>query len=307
LQKIRHILVGLEVDVLGEEICAGSLAALDRARWLAKRSGAGVDVVHSLAGDRYAEREGRTYVVYHEGLSSELQHSIDEQLVRFHEVGVEARLRVRDESPPVAIGREALRCESDIVLIGKHDEREPGPRLGSVAVRVVRECPGAVWLVDPSVPLDPRVVLAATDLSPVGLKAVESAAWVAEAAGAELHVAHCFQISMADQLQGATDDASFERLSREALERVQEHVASANLGIEPELHVGCTSPVRGVLALEASLAPDLLVMGVISRAGLPGLLIGSTAEKVLPRVSCSLLTLKPDDFVTPLQAEDSEA
>lgn len=40
---------------------------------------------------------------------------------------------------------------------------------------------------------------------------------------------------------------------------------------------------------------DLLVMGAIARGHLDSLLIGHTAERVLERVECDLLVLKPDD------------
>jgi len=41
---------------------------------------------------------------------------------------------------------------------------------------------------------------------------------------------------------------------------------------------------------------DLIVMGTIGRSGLSGLLIGSTAEKVIDQVNCSVLTIKPANF-----------
>ncbi|MEQ1895543.1 MAG: universal stress protein [Planctomycetota bacterium] len=44
----------------------------------------------------------------------------------------------------------------------------------------------------------------------------------------------------------------------------------------------------------------LLVMGSVSRGGITGLLLGNTAERLLDRVSCSLLTIKPRDFVSPV-------
>ena len=47
-------------------------------------------------------------------------------------------------------------------------------------------------------------------------------------------------------------------------------------------------------------APDLVVLGSVSRGGIAGLLIGNTAEKVLERVECSVLTVKPDGFKTPV-------
>ena len=44
---------------------------------------------------------------------------------------------------------------------------------------------------------------------------------------------------------------------------------------------------------------DLIVMGTVARTGIPGLLIGNTAETILQRVDCSVLAVKPDGFVSP--------
>jgi len=41
-------------------------------------------------------------------------------------------------------------------------------------------------------------------------------------------------------------------------------------------------------------------MGTVNRAGIAGLLIGNTAEKVLRQVDCSTLAVKPEGFITPV-------
>jgi nucleotide-binding universal stress UspA family protein len=46
--------------------------------------------------------------------------------------------------------------------------------------------------------------------------------------------------------------------------------------------------------------PDIVVMGTVARTGLPGLLIGNTAEHVLGRINCSVLTVKPQGFKSPV-------
>ncbi len=46
---------------------------------------------------------------------------------------------------------------------------------------------------------------------------------------------------------------------------------------------------------------DLLVMGTVCRTGVPGFLIGNTAESVLQQVDCSVLAVKPEGFVTPVK------
>ncbi len=47
---------------------------------------------------------------------------------------------------------------------------------------------------------------------------------------------------------------------------------------------------------------DLLVMGTLGRNGLPGMIIGNTSESILEKINCSVLALKPDDFVSPISA-----
>ncbi len=41
-------------------------------------------------------------------------------------------------------------------------------------------------------------------------------------------------------------------------------------------------------------------MGTVCRTGIPGLIIGNTAERVLDSVKCSVLTVKPAGFVSPI-------
>jgi nucleotide-binding universal stress UspA family protein len=48
---------------------------------------------------------------------------------------------------------------------------------------------------------------------------------------------------------------------------------------------------------------DLVVMGTVCRTGLKGFFIGNTAEKVLQRIGCSVLALKPQGFVSPVSLE----
>jgi len=41
-------------------------------------------------------------------------------------------------------------------------------------------------------------------------------------------------------------------------------------------------------------------MGTVARTGIPGLIIGNTAESILSDIDCSLLAVKPEGFVTPI-------
>jgi universal stress protein E len=46
---------------------------------------------------------------------------------------------------------------------------------------------------------------------------------------------------------------------------------------------------------------DLIAMGTVGRSGIQGVLLGNTAEKVLATCDASILTVKPAEFVSPIQ------
>jgi len=48
---------------------------------------------------------------------------------------------------------------------------------------------------------------------------------------------------------------------------------------------------------------ELIVMGTVCRTGVAGLIIGNTAENVLRQVDCSVLTVKPEGFVSPVNLD----
>ena len=48
---------------------------------------------------------------------------------------------------------------------------------------------------------------------------------------------------------------------------------------------------------------DLVVMGTVGRSGISGMLIGNTAERVLRKLPCSVLAVKPEGFVSPVRLD----
>jgi len=45
------------------------------------------------------------------------------------------------------------------------------------------------------------------------------------------------------------------------------------------------------------------VMGTVVRSGIPGFFFGNTAEKILNRLDCSVLALKPKGWSSPIKPE----
>ena len=77
-----------------------------------------------------------------------------------------------------------------------------------------------------------------------------------------------------------------------------EHEAATYLNPVTHLMKGWAS--REVPALAKQISADVLVMGTVSRTGVPGFIMGNTAETILRQIDCSVLAIKPPDFKTPV-------
>jgi universal stress protein E len=72
-------------------------------------------------------------------------------------------------------------------------------------------------------------------------------------------------------------------------------------GVDLHLADGDGMPDHAILQFIQDHQIDLLVLGTVARGGLPGVLIGNTAERLLPEVPCSVLAVKPPDFQYPVR------
>ncbi len=297
MKNFKRFVVAVDVNATGRALSEGSIRAIRQAEWIAAHTGGTVTLVHSSSDDRIVETEKGGWGVVHEGFSADALHQLEQEVERLREMDLAAELSIRREKPFLAIVREAIEKRADLVLMGKHDELLDGARIGSVAIKVMRKCPTPVWVVKPGADPAPKVIVAATDLSPVGRRAVEYGAFVAKEFGSELHVVHAYQITMEAQMQGG---AAVEALKTTIMKSVKTHLEGIEFAKPPVLHVGSDAPSHALLEADTKLKPGLFVMGTISRSGIPGLLMGNTAEKVLHRLRGSLLVVKPEDFVSPL-------
>lgn len=70
--------------------------------------------------------------------------------------------------------------------------------------------------------------------------------------------------------------------------------------IQPKLHLVKGNPCKEIPLFANSHNIDLIVMGSVARTGIPGFIIGNTAESILGQVKCSVLVVKPDGFISPV-------
>ena len=94
-------------------------------------------------------------------------------------------------------------------------------------------------------------------------------------------------------------------VEQEAIEhkkRLDELLASTSDGKEI-VHMVQGRPGTAIPELMKREGAELLVMGTVCRTGIPGFFIGNTAEMILGQVDCSVLTVKPKCFESPVKLE----
>ncbi len=225
--------------------------------------------------------------------------------------GIEATDKIVLGKEWLELVRQALRDHHDLMLIGTRDRKGLEWMLfGSTAVKVVRRCPCPVWVVKPDGEPNPLKILVASALDPVAEEGLRLAAELARATPAEIHLLHAVDFPLDRRWSTGLPDAKEEAYRR----HVREHAVKELEGqidragaraLTPPVQVHLLDeigilPDQGILHFIKQNAIDLLVMGTIARGGIAGVMIGNTAERLLPELSCSLLAVKPKDFVSPV-------
>lgn len=191
---------------------------------------------------------------------------------------------------------------------------------GTTGQRLMRKCPCPVWIIKAGAEQRFHRILAAVDPRPLdqerdslNIKILELATSLAAADGSELHVVYVWPhwtdwaVPQPDGLR----PGDMERAKRE-IETLQEQMLSKTIakvrdaGQIDHKHLLKGKPGDEIARLAEELKIELLVMGTVCRTGLAGFVIGNTAERVLDHVNCSVLAIKPDKFVAPVNIECQE-
>lgn len=89
-----------------------------------------------------------------------------------------------------------------------------------------------------------------------------------------------------------------EKHHRQGLDNLLSHY-SLDSGSE-NIHLLKGKPAQVISACDGTQDVDLIVMGTLGRAGVPGLIIGNTAEDVLRETQTAVLAVKPGGFISPV-------
>jgi len=123
-----------------------------------------------------------------------------------------------------------------------------------------------------------------------------------------LHVVHVWRLPAETVHRGGRTRIPKRKLKEmraeardQSQENLDELLAGDTLeGLRHRIHLLEGEPRARIPELAQQERIDLIVMGTVCRTGIPGFLIGNTAESVLQQVNASVLTVKPEGFVTPV-------
>lgn len=189
----------------------------------------------------------------------------------------------------------------DLVVVGTRD-RSTAARsfFGSTAQRLLRSSPCPVWIVKPQEVREIREVLVASDLTESCQEAVHAGVSIARWLNAKLFVIHTLEYPFEAYMQTAgISEEEFagyrHKLRHDAEAKLNAQIQKTDhrtlpFGLKAEVLEG--SPDDALPKFIDQNQIDLLIIGSHGRTGLSRLLLGNTAERILPHVHASVLAIR---------------
>ena len=315
MQRFKNILLVYDGTEEGK-------STLDRAVNLVTRNQARltiIDVIDGIPQDYQMLIAAQHPQEIMEFVVKKQKERLEQYIVPFLEAGLKVTTKVLVGKEFIEIIREVLRNNHDLVI--KTARGKGGVRdilFGSTAMHLMRKCPCPVLVMKPGRSRRYSRILAAVDVTPaeakvntLNAKIMDLATSLTHLDQSELHIIHAWNIPYERLLKESVDKSSREiekwenktrKLPKKFLDDFLKKYTLEKVRHQVHLLKGRASELIPELAQKKRI--NLLVMGTLCRTGIPGFFIGNTAEKVLHRVNCSVLTVKPEGFITPVTLDE---
>src|SRR5215472_18812146 len=304
----RHILVTIR------ELARAPKSELRKAGALARAAGASLELFHALdtpdPGVSWPETAtADTVAAQRERIAARVRRRL-EQFARDESLrGVRVACTTTWDYPPhEAIIRRAGSSRADLVIALTRPHR-PGARfvLRNTDWELIRYCPMPVLLVKSSRPYRRPAILAAVDPfharpADLDVRLLAAGGDFARLLHGRLHVFHSYMplVSLATVPTGAAPLLAFppevEELHGRQISRAIDKLAESAAVPRARRHIHMGDVSGELRAAVGDTHAGIVVMGAVSRSGLARLFIGNTAERVLDKLDCDVLVVKPRAF-----------
>ena len=221
----------------------------------------------------------------------------------------------------VATIRQIVKSNHDALIYVRYHGASAGG-LSATEMHLARKCPGPVLFFDTQnieqlknlvVAVD-RDIYGRDNASALAQDLIKTATKLADVQAANLHIVHAWQPFGVELLGDPRHGFEAEDIDRYRAEQRASHdywlkeltAASAEPttanDLTTTLHLKQGAPEDVILEICKKTNADLLVIGTVGITDVPGVLIGNTAETILSKAPCSILTLKPKGFKTPVES-----
>ena len=315
MKRFKNILLVYDGTEQGDSTLkqAVKLATINRARLTV------IDVIEEIPSDYQMLITAMLPEEIMELAVKEQKARLEHYITPIREAGYEVNAKVLVGKEFIEIIRVVLRNKHDLVI--KTARGKAGVRdilFGSTAMHLMRKCPCPVWVMTPGQSQPYERILAAVDVSPadtkentINTKIMNLATSLAHLELSELHIVYAWNFSNnnlmnSDFGKSPGDFQKWESETRKLHKRyledfLKEHTQNK---VKCQVHLLKGEASDLVPELAEKMQIDLIIMGTLCRTGIPGFFIGNTAEKVLHRVNCSVLTVKPEDFISPVTIDE---
>ncbi|QDT44291.1 Universal stress protein E [Gimesia alba] len=316
MQSLDSILVGVDLThadrLVAADLNEQTKEAVERAIWLAGLFNARLEFFAAIdlsAHTKHLLEEDRLHLT--NNVEDEAHKVMSSLIEQAKERGVESTSKVAIGSPWREIVLEVIKNKHDMVLVGTRPHGFTGRLFGGTVMNLFRQCPCPVYAVKKDEEPDVPEIVVASDMSEVSSDILHFIVSAAQVADMKIHLVHAIDTQLDQRLKGlGVGEETLKKCAEDIMEEVKnelnEQLAQTDyrtLSYGVQVHVLEGSPDVAIPAFIEEHKVNLLAMGTLARSGISGFFIGNTAERMLEKVKCSVLTFKPSDFVSPVVPE----
>ena len=218
--------------------------------------------------------------------------------------------------PSLEIVRDVVQKKRDLLVKPATPETGPLERLfGGLDTQLIRRTPCPVWIIKPRRRKPERRILAAVDPDPddpvrhgLNRTILDIATSLSEMLDSELYIVHAWELPGENTLRYGEFRLSKKEVDKLVRQERQRRKKRLDLLLaqypdqDLKQHVVLVKGDAKVKIPQVAQRKkaELVIMGTVCRTGIEGFFIGNTAEAVLHQIRCSVLTVKPEGFKSPI-------
>lgn len=290
MNRLKNILLGIDFSP-----CSG--VALSQAMRMARWNGARLEIVHVvnvMVVHEYAEATERPLMLVEDEITEAMRGELTRWLAP---ASAAIASEVVIGMPLDVLLKRAKELDTGLLVLGLHGGSRGHDDAGNLALKCLRKAQAKVMLVHSDHDGPFRNVVACVDFSDTAREAVEQALRVGEQDGSEVHFIHVFS-SPWRQLRFRTEipqvSPNWEQEYRTLQESRLRSFVGDTRGLKASFSVvDAVSVWEGISEYARLVAAELLVLGTRGQNNLKYVLLGSTVERLLDELPCSVLVVRP--------------